>query len=86
MNNNHPDPAEIAALDEDLLSVEEAAELRQHLAQCTGCAEVHADLLVLRQELRDLPVPSIPDDVAARIDAALAAEATSARPAAPPTV
>ncbi|GAB2928128.1 anti-sigma factor family protein [Streptomyces mayteni] len=86
MNDNHPDPAEIAALDEDLLSEEEAAELRQHLARCTGCAEIHTDLLALRQELRDLPVPPIPDDVAARIDAALAAEATAAQPTAPPTV
>ncbi|TDC09890.1 hypothetical protein E1265_31845 [Streptomyces sp. 8K308] len=82
MNNPHPDPAEIAALDEDLLSEPEAAALRDHLADCASCAEVHAELLALREELRALPAPSIPDDVAARIDAALAAEATADSPAA----
>ncbi|MFD5320660.1 hypothetical protein [Streptomyces sp. NPDC127098] len=77
MNNTHPDPAEIAALDEDLLSEPEADALRDHLAGCASCAEIHADLLALREELRALPAPSIPDDVAARIDAALAAEAAA---------
>lgn len=77
MNNTHPDPAEIAALDEDLLSEPEAEALRDHLAGCASCAEIHADLLALRQELRALPAPPIPEDVAARIDAALAAEAAA---------
>ncbi|MFI7274085.1 anti-sigma factor family protein [Streptomyces sp. NPDC049879] len=67
----HPDPAEIAALDEDLLPPEETAVLRAHIAECPACADVAADFALLRQELHALPLPPMPDDVAARIDAAL---------------
>lgn len=89
MTDRHPESAEIAALDEDLLPEREAAGLRRHLAACAVCSHVQADLEELRRELAGLPVldPSsgaedvtdhvperIPEDVAARIDAALAAE------------
>ncbi|MFR9723537.1 anti-sigma factor family protein [Streptomyces sp. MS19] len=67
----HPDPAEIAALDEDLLPPEEAAVLRAHIADCPACVDVAADFALLRQELHALPLSPMPDDVAARIDAAL---------------
>ncbi|WP_052847498.1 hypothetical protein [Streptomyces avicenniae] len=69
----HPDPAEIAALDEELLPPAEEATLRAHIADCAACAETAAEFVVLRQHLRDLPLPRIPDDVATRIDAALGA-------------
>ncbi len=84
MNDAHPEPADIAALDEDLLPPEDTARLRHHLARCPACAAVQADLASLRQALHELPDPGpMPDDVVARIDAALDAEARSAAPAAP---
>ncbi|WP_049576038.1 hypothetical protein [Streptomyces sp. SBT349] len=76
MNETHPEPAEIAALDEDLLEPAEAAAVRDHLARCASCGEVQADLAALRDELARLPDPGpVPDDIALRIDAALAAVA-----------
>ncbi|UED85320.1 anti-sigma factor family protein [Streptomyces profundus] len=77
MTETHPEPAEIAALDEDLLPAPEAAELRAHLAGCDRCAEVLADLVELRAALRDDTDPGpMPEDIALRIDAALANEPT----------
>ncbi|UCM89100.1 anti-sigma factor family protein [Streptomyces marincola] len=79
MNEAHPEPADIAALDEDLLPPDDAARLRDHLDRCATCADVHADLAALRQALGDLPDPGpIPEDIADRIDTALAAERTAA--------
>lgn len=80
MNNDHPEPVDIAALDEDLLTGEEATRVRRHVEGCAACADVQADLAALRQALAAYPGAEdgrdepIPDDVAARIDAALAAE------------
>lgn len=72
----HPEPAEIAALDEDLLTPAESQQIREHLAGCGACADVARDLELLRGELSGLePVEPMPEDVAARIDRALAAEA-----------
>ncbi|MDT0267101.1 zf-HC2 domain-containing protein [Streptomyces sp. DSM 44915] len=77
MSEKHPEPAEIAELDEGLLSPAEAAGLREHLTHCPRCAAVHDDLTLLRQTLADETDPGpIPDDVVLRIDAALAAEAS----------
>lgn len=76
----HPDVDELADLSEDLLPPSRAAEVRQHLEACPLCADVYASL----EEIQGLlgasaaPVP-MPDDVALRIDAALAAEAAEAR-------
>jgi hypothetical protein len=77
MNETHPEPAEIAALGADLLPAEGAARLRDHLAHCTSCAEIDSDLAAVSRELDELPSPPLPDDVAARIDSALAAEAAA---------
>jgi hypothetical protein len=79
VNGTHPEPAEIAALDEDLLPSAEAAVLRNHLNQCDTCTEIRADLGALTDALGDLPDPGpLPDDIAARIDTALAGEAARA--------
>jgi hypothetical protein len=77
MSNTHPEPAEIAALDAELLPPDEAAALRDHLAACADCAAILADLHALSDELNAIPSPPIPADVAARIDAALMAEAAA---------
>ncbi|RBM05567.1 anti-sigma factor [Streptomyces sp. PT12] len=78
MRENHPKAAEIAALDVDLLPPAEAAALREHLAGCVSCAAIQADLAALSDELARVPDPGpLPDDIAARIDAALAVEAAA---------
>jgi hypothetical protein len=71
----HPDVMEIADLAEGILPPERAAEVRGHVESCVECGEVLASLAEIRGLLSDLPEPEpMPADVAARIDAALAAE------------
>ncbi|MGC9536973.1 anti-sigma factor family protein [Streptomyces sp. UG1] len=72
----HPDVAELSDLAEGLLSASRTADLRRHLEECELCDDVHASLKEIRGLLGTLPgPPRMPDDVAGRIDAALAAEA-----------
>ncbi|MGQ4330033.1 hypothetical protein ACN6K4_006231 [Streptomyces hayashii] len=72
----HPDVAEISDLTEGLLTPARSADVRRHLDACELCADVHATLEEISGLLGDLPTPPrMPDDVAHRIDAALAAEA-----------
>lgn len=72
----HPDVSEISDLTEGLLSPSRSVELREHLDGCSLCAEVYESLEEIRGLLGSLPgPPRMPADVAARIDAALAAEA-----------
>ncbi|WP_333739482.1 anti-sigma factor family protein [Streptomyces sp. IBSBF 2806] len=72
----HPDVTEISDLTEGLLTPARSADVRRHLDDCELCADVHASLEEIRGLLGDLPAPPhMPDDVAHRIDAALAAEA-----------
>jgi hypothetical protein len=78
----HPDVAEIADLSEDLLSPSRTEDVRQHLDECASCTDVYESLEELRGLLGTLPdTPRMPDDVAGRIDAALAAEALLNAPA-----
>lgn len=72
----HPDVAEISDLTEGLLSPARTEDVRQHLDGCTVCTDVYDSLEEIRGLLGTLPGPArMPDDVAERIDAALAAEA-----------
>ncbi|MEU5242793.1 hypothetical protein AB0G81_01515 [Streptomyces asoensis] len=72
----HPDVTEISDLTEGLLTPSRSADVRRHVDGCELCADVHASLEEIRGLLGDLPGPArMPDDVAQRIDAALAAEA-----------
>ncbi|MFI2783930.1 anti-sigma factor family protein [Streptomyces sp. ALB3] len=79
----HPDASEISDLTEGLLPPTRAVVLRRHIDACPECGEIHASLEEIRSLLgTGLPVREpMPDDVADRIDAALAAEAAAARPA-----
>lgn len=86
--DEHPEVSEISDLAEGLLDPEHVAELRAHLARCELCADVLTSLEEIRSALGTLPGPvRMPDDVAGRIDAALAAEALldSTAPAGRPT-
>ncbi|WP_328670270.1 anti-sigma factor family protein [Streptomyces sp. NBC_00328] len=72
----HPDVAEISDLTEGLLSPARTEDVRQHLDGCALCTDVYDSLEEIRSLLGTLPGPArMPDDVAERIDAALAAEA-----------
>ncbi|MCX5332874.1 MULTISPECIES: anti-sigma factor [unclassified Streptomyces] len=72
----HPDVAEISDLTEGLLPPSRTTDVRRHLDECELCADVHASLEEIRGLLGTMPgPPRMPDDVASRIDAALAAEA-----------
>ncbi|MFJ4785998.1 anti-sigma factor family protein [Streptomyces sp. NPDC088794] len=72
----HPDVAEISDLTEGLLPPSRTADVRRHLDGCELCADVYASLEEIRGLLGTVPVAQrMPDDVAERIDAALAAEA-----------
>ena len=72
----HPDVTEISDLTEGLLPPSRAAEVHRHVEGCEPCGEVHAALQEIRELLGSAPEPQLmPDDVADRIDAALAAEA-----------
>ncbi|MER6101331.1 hypothetical protein ABT115_03045 [Streptomyces sp. NPDC001832] len=74
----HPDVSEISDLTEGLLPPSRAAEVRSHVDDCELCGDVHASLMEIRELLGTVPAPRhMPDDVAGRIDAALAAEALS---------
>ncbi|MEV5607054.1 hypothetical protein [Streptomyces sp. NPDC052225] len=72
----HPEVTEISDLAEGLLPPSRTASLRRHLDGCPLCADVYASLEEIRGLLGTLPgPPRMPEDVAGRIDAALAAEA-----------
>ncbi|MGW4836932.1 anti-sigma factor family protein [Streptomyces globisporus] len=72
----HPEVSEISDLTEGLLAPSRTAEVQQHLAQCDLCSEVRDSLEEIRGLLGTMPYPEpMPEDIAARIDAALAAEA-----------
>lgn len=75
-SGDHPDMVEIAALDEGLLSAERSQVVESHLAGCLLCIDSRHSLEEVRDALRTLPTPMrMPEDLASRIDAALAAEA-----------
>ncbi|WP_030344377.1 membrane protein [Streptomyces sp. NRRL S-1022] len=75
----HPDVAEISDLTEGLLPPDRGTDVRRHLDACEACADVYVSLEEIRGLLGSVPAAErMPDDVAARIDAALAAEALPA--------
>ncbi|WP_353943570.1 hypothetical protein ABII15_19260 [Streptomyces sp. HUAS MG91] len=72
----HPEVTEISDLAEGLLPPSRSSDIRRHLDGCVLCADVYSSLEEIRGMLGTLPdAPRMPEDVAARIDAALAAEA-----------
>jgi hypothetical protein len=75
--------ASLARYAEGLLRRGQAARIRAHLADCPECAAEQARLTEVTVLLREVPPPPLPPSVAARLDAALAAE--SAHRAAQPT-
>ncbi|MFE7338738.1 hypothetical protein ACFU77_27960, partial [Streptomyces fimicarius] len=83
----HPEVSQISDLTEGLLSPSRTVEVQQHVAGCDLCSEVRDSLEEIRGLLGTMPAPEpMPDDIAARIDAALAAEARSTAPVDEPVV
>ncbi|WP_369183576.1 zf-HC2 domain-containing protein [Streptomyces sp. Y1] len=80
----HPSIDELADLAEGLVEPAEAAEaLRRHLDGCAECRETVEALTEVQALLGDVETPPMPADVAARLDAALAAAAAEPAPRAP---
>ncbi|MCH6161451.1 hypothetical protein [Streptomyces marispadix] len=77
--DGHPDVAEISALNEDLLPADRSSALHAHLADCRLCADVLVSLEGIRETLGAMPnAAPMPEDIAGRIDAALATEGLGA--------
>lgn len=74
---HHLDYEALAELAEGLLDGEQAASAGEHLAGCPECREREAELSEVSRILAEAPVPPMPAELAARIDAALAAERTA---------
>ncbi|MGW2341904.1 anti-sigma factor family protein [Streptomyces sp. NPDC001661] len=71
----HPEVTEISDLAEGLLPPARTADVQQHLDGCPLCADVLASLEEIRGTLGSVSAPPrMPDEVASRIDAALAFE------------
>lgn len=70
----HLDADTVAAFREELLPGRKAAQVAAHLAACPQCAEIDAQLTAVTSILAHAPTPPMPASLAARLDAALAAE------------
>ena len=73
----HADAETLAAFREELLSRRKAARVSAHLAACSRCAGLDAQLTEVSALLTASTAPPIPDALTARIAAAIAAEAAA---------
>ncbi|WP_242908636.1 anti-sigma factor family protein [Actinomadura terrae] len=74
MNPAHLDYDVLADLAEGLLEDDQAASVNAHLDTCAECRDLSADLADVSRILAEAPVPSMPAELAERIDSAIAAE------------
>ena len=73
----HADAETLAAFREELLSRRKAARVSAHLAACSRCAGLDAQLTEVSALLTTSTAPPMPDALTARIAAAIAAEAAA---------
>ncbi len=71
----HVDAESLALCAEGLLSRRRSERLRSHVASCPECAAAQARLTEIPALLAQVPPPPLPPGIAARLDAALSAEA-----------
>jgi hypothetical protein len=71
----HVDAESLALCAEGLLSRRRSDRIRSHVASCSQCAATQARLTEVPALLAHVPPPSLPPGIAARLDAALSAEA-----------
>ncbi|TMQ90381.1 hypothetical protein ETD83_35710 [Actinomadura soli] len=74
MNPAHLDYDVLADLAEGLLEDDQAASVSAHLDTCADCRDLSADLTDVSRILAEAPAPSMPAELADRIDTAIAAE------------
>jgi hypothetical protein len=72
---SHPDSDVLAEYREGLISGRRGARITAHLAACDQCAVLSDQLAEVSILLASAPVPVMPDSMARRLDAVLAAEA-----------
>jgi hypothetical protein len=72
---SHPDSEVLAEYREGLISGRQGARITAHLAACDQCAALSDQLAEVSVLLASAPAPVMPDSVARRLDAVLAAEA-----------
>jgi hypothetical protein len=70
----HVDTESLALCAEGLLSRRRSEQVRAHVATCPECAAAQARLAGVPPLLAQVPPPSLPPGIAARLDAALSAE------------
>ncbi|GAA0940446.1 hypothetical protein [Actinocorallia libanotica] len=80
MNGHHVDYDVLADLAEGLLEEQPATSVRAHLEKCAECRDRSDDLQSVSQILAAAPLPPLPESLAARLDAAVLAEATEGAP------
>jgi hypothetical protein len=68
------DAESLALCAEGLLSRRRSERIRSHVASCPECAAAQARLTEVPALLAQVPLPSLPPGIAARLDAALSAE------------
>jgi hypothetical protein len=71
----HVDTESLALCAEGLLSRRRSERIRAHVAACPECAAAQARLSSVPALLAQVPPPALPPGIAARMDAALSAEA-----------
>jgi hypothetical protein len=73
----HPDAVDLAEYAEGLLDESRRQAVEGHVRDCADCTRVLSELAALPRAMAQAPVPPLPDDVAVRLDRAIAAEATA---------
>lgn len=85
MTDEHLSLDELAELDEGLLSSDRISAIRAHVHGCDSCRAKADAITTARSALSDLPPVAMPEDIRARIDEALAHEASRAADPSVPT-
>lgn len=80
MSGQHFDYDVLADLAEGLLEEQTATSVRAHLEECAECRDRSADLASVSRILAAAPMPPLPESLAARLDAAVLAEAGQGAP------
>lgn len=78
MSGRHFDYDVLADLAEGLLDEQTTTSVRAHLEECAECSDRSADLVSVSHILAAAPLPPLPESLAARLDAALLAQAPDA--------
>ncbi|QBI56733.1 hypothetical protein [Streptomonospora litoralis] len=76
---SHVDAETLALSAEGLLEDTEESTVQRHVADCAVCAAQRSELAEVTRVLAEVPATPLPDDVAARLDDALRAEADTRR-------